>query len=120
MALISKQEEISDATVQNCKTLKDALNLCIMVSGLSVKEVAYHLGYEEHPEQLSRMLNTGAHFPPEKIDQLMDVCGNEVPLRWQVLKRGYGTYRLKNTRWSWKMTNCARSLNSRGGSMQRY
>jgi len=29
-----------------------------------------------------------AHFPPEKITCLMDLCGNWVPLRWLAMRYG--------------------------------
>lgn len=91
-----KQEEVADSVVARCKDLKEAINLCVTVSGLPIKDIAYQLGYGSHPEQFTRMLTNGASLPPEKIDLLMNICGNEIPLRWLALNRGYGLHRLKS------------------------
>lgn len=96
LALTLKQEEVSDSVVIRLKDLLEAINLCITTSGLPIKDVAFQCGYGEHPEQFSRMLNGTMHLPPRLIDKIMDICGNEIPLRWQNLKRGYGMHRLKS------------------------
>lgn len=41
------------------------------------------------PAHWSRVKVGQAHFPQERLEKLMDVCGNEVPLRWLSLRRGY-------------------------------
>lgn len=91
-------EEISDALILNCKTLRQALRLCIEVSGHELKDIAFQLNLLEN--HLSRMLSDNPedkrHFPPDLISTLMDVCRNEIPLRWQALRRGYGLHRLRS------------------------
>ena len=91
-----KQEEISESMITRCKDLRAAIRLCIEVSGIAPKEVAFALGIDSG--HLSRMVNTSddpRHFPPERLNELMNICCNEIPLRWQALNRGYGLYRLK-------------------------
>ena len=89
-------EDVSDEAVGRCKDLRAAIRMCIETSGFQIKEIAFDLGINK--DHLSRMINTSddpRHFPPERINDLMNVCGNEIPLRWQALSRGYGLYRLK-------------------------
>lgn len=83
--------EIADELVRELPDLRAAILACIKVSGLPLKAVAYDTGIEY--SHLSKMVKGNSadprHFPPEKIDLLQDVCGNEIPLRWQMLRRGY-------------------------------
>ena len=68
-----------------------ALRACVLYSGKQLKRVAYEIGVND-PGHLSKMLNVHAdprHFPPEKENLLMDVCGNEIPLLWSLVARGY-------------------------------
>jgi len=93
-----RDADLPDEYVLKCRDLKHALKLCIEVSGLPFKDVAFQLDLPE--KSISRMLadNPDDHrnFPPELINQLMDVCHNEIPLRWQALSRNYGLHRLKS------------------------
>ena len=89
-------EDVSDDAIKRCKDLRAAIRLCIETSGFQIKEIAFDLGFNK--DHLSRMVNASddpRHFPPERINDLMNICGNEIPLRWQSLSRGYGLYRLK-------------------------
>jgi hypothetical protein len=91
-----KQGEISDSVLQRCKDLRAAIRLCIETSGRQVKEIAFDLNINK--DHLSRMINASddpRHFPCELLNDLMTVCGNEIPLRWQALSKGYGLFRLK-------------------------
>ncbi len=97
--LLSAKDHIPDAVLGGCKDFRAAIRLCIEVSGLERKELAYHLGIQD--AHLSRMLADSKdedqrHFPISKITKLMEVCGNEIPLRWLALSRGYGLFRLKS------------------------
>lgn len=97
LAFQIKSGDISDEMVARCKDLRAAIRLCVEVSGKQVKEVAFDLGINK--DHLSRMINTSddpRHFPPERIGDLMTICGNEIPLRWQAISRGYGLFRLKS------------------------
>lgn len=39
----------------------------------------------------TRILNgNGAHFPTDKLEQFMDLVGNEIPLQWLAHRRGKG------------------------------
>lgn len=64
-----------------------AIVYCVGVSGLDRKQVYSALGIDA--ATWSRIESTQANFPPNKIEALMDICGNEAPLMWLVHARGY-------------------------------
>lgn len=87
---MTSMSRVSDELIAELPDLRAALRACQMFSGKQLKAVAFEVGIEA--SHLSKMLNQTddpRHFPPEKINLYMDVCGNEIPLRWQILKRGY-------------------------------
>lgn len=63
-----------------------AIRLCIQASGLDDKEIALALDID--PGQLSKVLKGNGNFPNNKEHALMDLCGNEIPLLWDAMKRG--------------------------------
>jgi len=73
-------------TVMRRKDFLGAINLCIEISGLDDKEIYLELGIDA--AQWSRIRKGDAHFPPNKLQSLMTVCRNEIPLTW--LARSYG------------------------------
>lgn len=91
-------DEVPDSVIASCRDFKAAVRLCIEVSGLERKQVAFHLELQD--AHLSRMLadskDDERHFPINKITKLMEVCGNNIPLRWMANTRGFGLYRLKS------------------------
>lgn len=87
--------EITDSMLLRCKAPNEALVLSLNLSGLNLKELAYLLGYEEHPEQVSRMIGPDGNLPWRRANEFMDKVGNDIPLRWLALKRGYGLIRLQ-------------------------
>lgn len=87
--------QISDEVVRSAGDMQTAVRFCILYSGKQLKEIAFELGIEA--SHMSRMVNPSdepKHFPLNKLIQLMEVCGNEIPLRWLCLRRGYPTPRL--------------------------
>lgn len=64
-----------------------AIVLCVQCSGLDRKQVYSALGIDA--AVWSRIESGQAHFPVNKLEQLMDLCGNEAPLMWLVNARGY-------------------------------
>ena len=73
-------------TIMRRKDFLGAINLCIEVSGLDDKEI--YLELQIDAAQWSRIRKGDAHFPPNKLQSLMTVCGNQIPLQW--LARSYG------------------------------
>ena len=86
--------DVDDTTVERQPSMLAAIKLCIQTAGLQDNQVAPEIGMKEG--QFSRCMSGNAHFPPNKLNQLMDLCGNEIPLRWLALSRGYGLVRLKS------------------------
>lgn len=79
--------DVSDEVVARLPHLLAAIKLCIDVAGLNDQQVADALDIDSG--QLSRIKNGGMHFPPNKLNPLQDLCGNEIPLRWQAMTRGW-------------------------------
>ena len=97
LRLQTSNQDMSDQVLLRCKDLRAALRLCIETSGRQIKEIAFDLDINK--DHLSRMINASEdprHFPLERLDDLMTICGNEIPLRWQALKRNYGLHELKS------------------------
>lgn len=70
-----------------------AINLCITASGLEPKEI--HMALEIDPGQWTRIRAGDSHFPPNKLKELMEICGNEAPLIWLANACGKGLVLLK-------------------------
>ncbi len=85
---------VSESILNEIPDFRAALRACQMMSGKQLKEVAFHLDVEA--SHLSKMLSAGddsRHFPTEKLILFMEICGNEIPLQWLLLKMGYGSLR---------------------------
>lgn len=71
--------------IKEIQTLSEAIKFCIRLSGLTHKQVYLELGLD--PAQWSRIINNnGAHFPTDKLLNLMQICGNKIPLQWLAYK----------------------------------
>src|SRR5258708_10887688 len=68
-------------------TFNAAIVLCVQSTGVHRKQVYKALGIDA--ATWSRIESDNAHFPVNKLEQLMDLCGNEAPLMWLVNARGY-------------------------------
>ena len=75
------------------KCMSKAIALCVQASGLDDKEI--YLSLEIDAGNWSRIVKGDAHFPVNKLCQLMDLCGNEAPLMWLAHARGKGLVLLK-------------------------
>ena len=87
-------QEVPADVVAKRKDFLGAINLCIEVSGLDDKEIHITLGIDAG--QWSRIRKGDAHFPPNKLPDLMNVCGNEIPLIWLAASRGKGLHDLES------------------------
>lgn len=91
---MAERLDVSDDVVKELPDLQAAIRACILFSGIGMKTIAIELGIEQ--SHLSKMVNPSEdprHFPPNKLPLLMDICGNDVPLRWLLIRRGYHTPR---------------------------
>lgn len=80
-------QDIDLSVVISQKTYLDSINLCVSLSGFKDDYVSRCL--EIDAAQWSKIKKGSAHFPPNKINELMDICGNEAPLMWMNYSRGY-------------------------------
>ncbi len=88
-----RAQPVADEVIRATKTFVDALNLQINLSGLEDKELYIPLGIEA--SHWSRIRKGEFHFPLNKLDQLCDLCGNEVTLVWWAWRRGKGLHMLE-------------------------
>ena len=85
--------EVSMELIRRQKSFINAIALSTQLSGLDDKEIYMTLGIDAG--HWSRIVKGDAHFPVNKIDELMTLCGNEAPLKWLANKRGYSLQLLK-------------------------
>lgn len=93
LARKAERVEIPIELVVKQPTLSAAIALCVQVAGLEEKEVYLPLGIDAG--HWTRITKGEAHFPVNKLNGLMDLCGNEAPLIWLANSRGYGLVVLK-------------------------
>lgn len=78
--------QVDNELIQNsCKSLADALRLCLEASGRPLMEVAWDCGWRDGGKALERILIDG-HIPSERIVPFMVACKNAVPLRYLKIK----------------------------------
>lgn len=91
-----EQAEVSLEVIGRKRTLLEAVNFCIEVSGLDDKEVALALDIDTGHFSNIRRGKPGVNFPLDKLDSLMTLCGNDIPLIWLAQKRGKGVHMLES------------------------
>lgn len=69
------------------KTLGGAMGLCIKAGGFEPKEIIAHLKGDK--AQVSRWVNDQEGILWKKLEEVMDFCGNDAPILWMLLNRGY-------------------------------
>lgn len=80
--------------ITGIQSMTKAIQMCIDVSGRDEKFVYMDLGIDKG--NWSRMMSGQAHFPHEKLEALMDLCGNDIPLQWLAWRRGKGLHLLES------------------------
>ena len=63
-----------------CETLLQAIHLCVHLSRLPHYAISERLGIDRG--HWTRMMQGQAHFPTNKLTDLMRLCGNYAPLQW--------------------------------------
>lgn len=89
-----EKQEVAIELVMRQPSLSAAIALCISLSGLKEKELYIPLGIDAG--HWTRIGKGEAHFPVDKLNDLMDMCGNEAPLIWLAHSRGKGLVLLKS------------------------
>lgn len=85
---------VDPAVIARQNSMLAAVKHCISLAGLEGKELYLELGIDAgHWSKI--MAGKQAHFPIDKLTDLMTMCGNEAPLIWLVLNRGYDPHSLR-------------------------
>lgn len=93
-SLIKVHVEQNDILRQN--SLGDAIDLCVRTSGLEPKQVSDAAGSKDN-SQYTRWTKNQEGIKWEKLQAIMDVCGNDAPLMWMLAQRGYDLSSLRMT-----------------------
>lgn len=72
--------------VKVCKSGRDAIRLCVTLSGLPHGYIAQALRIDKG--QFSRIMSGQAHFPDEKRSELMRLCHNLAPVQFDAMDMG--------------------------------
>lgn len=86
---------INDDYVRAIPDKRASIAACVKLSGLPLKAISSTL-HIEHSHLIKMISGTGdslRHFPQDKELPLMDLCRNEIPLIWTMIKRGYPSVR---------------------------
>lgn len=87
MAEMPKPRKVEEALLRTCSCLLDAIHLCIHLSRLPHYVVAEKLGVDRG--HWTRMMQSQAHFPTNKMQLLMEVCGNYAPMQYLAASTGF-------------------------------
>lgn len=91
--------EVTPAQVALERSLGAAIELCVKAAGLEPKQVMAQLkgpsGNSLDKAQWSRWTSGQEGVIWEKLSGLMDACGNDAPLLWMLLARGYDLHSLR-------------------------
>lgn len=102
------------ADVRRQPTWGAALSLCANKSGLLDKIIAADVGIQD---AVWSRFKTGINAPSgEQLDKLMTRCGNEAPLYWLLMRRGYDPRSLR--RYESELETKNRALTERIAQME--
>ncbi|MCG7945832.1 MAG: hypothetical protein N0C84_05740 [Candidatus Thiodiazotropha taylori] len=95
LPLARDMQPVDIEVIRKQPSLSAAIKLCISLSGFdSEKQIYMTLGIDAG--HWTRISKGDAHFPQDKLEPLMDLCGNEVPLIWLANRRGYELKQLQS------------------------
>lgn len=80
LGILEKPVAVDDALVGQCETLLDAILLCVHLSRFSHTFIRAKVGIDKG--HWARILQGNAHFPTNKMNELMQLCRNLAPLQW--------------------------------------
>lgn len=85
--------EIGAHEIVRKQSLGAAIELCVEAAGLEPKRVTSDLGLDKG--QWSRWTSGAEGVVWPRLSKLMDRCGNDAPVLWQVHQRGYDLHSLR-------------------------
>lgn len=94
LRLARAAQAVDPAIVLAQPTMLGAIKLCISLAGFQADKQVYGV-LNIDAGHWSRVMRGEAHFPVDKLTELMDLCGNEAPLIWLTHSRGYDAASLR-------------------------
>lgn len=86
--------DVTPAEVVREQSLGGAIELCAKIAGFAFdKELQLALGVDK--AQFSRWQSGAEGIAWPKLARLMDHCGNDAPVLWQLAQRGYDLHSLR-------------------------
>lgn len=80
-------QQVPQELVAMCHSKLDAIRLCIQLSGMSHEYLSDCMGINKG--HWSRIMQGQAHFPTNREQELMELCGNYAPLQYQAQACGF-------------------------------
>ena len=87
-------QEVDHAAVIRQPSMTKAIVLCVDMAGF-VNDKDLCRSVDIDPAVWARIKSGQANFPHDRLSELMDEAGNEVPLMWLLYKRGYDLHSLR-------------------------
>lgn len=87
LAVQPKPRKVEEALLRTCQSLLDAIHLCIHLSKFPHYVIAEKLGVDRG--HWTRIMQSQAHFPTNKLKTLMEFCGNYAPMQWLARETGF-------------------------------
>lgn len=87
MQQLGLPSEVTAQEISRESTLGGAIALCVKAAGLEPKQLQAELKLDK--AQWSRWESGGEGVVWPKLEAVMDRCGNDAPLLWMLLARGY-------------------------------
>lgn len=116
MNQMSLPHDFEIAAITRKKTLGGAIELCAEVAGFELdKQLSTRLGVDK--SQFSRWLSGEEGIKWPKFNLVMDVCGNDVPVLWQLHQRGYDLHSVRKLESSTEREN--RMLREENAALRR-
>jgi hypothetical protein len=94
LRLVRVSQAIDPAVVMAQRSLLGAIKLCVSLGGFEADKQVYG-ALDIDAGHWTRITRGDAHFPVDKLTELMDLCGNEAPLIWLTHSRGYDVASLR-------------------------
>ena len=94
LRLARAPQAVDPAIVLAQPTMLGAIKLCISLGGFEADKQVYG-ALRIDASHWTRITRGDAHFPVDKLTDLMDLCGNEAPLIWLTHARGYESRSLR-------------------------
>ena len=94
LTLPKQPQEVDHAAIVRQPSMTKAIVLCVDIAGfVNDKDLCRSIDLD--PAVWARIKSGQANFPHDRLAELMDEAGNEVPLMWLLYKRGYDLHSLR-------------------------